>query len=318
MSDKSKIEWLAGGATWNPIRVRTREDIQIETNSGFKIIPAGTWGYHCERVSPGCKICYACLMNGRTLPAWGTGLDYTVANREKVKVYLDEKEILKPLRWKRPRLIFPCSMTDWCADFVRHEMRAEMYGVMRRCSEHRFLCLTKRADKCVETFLNVEPLAHVWLGFSAENQHYFDERWLHMRKLAAAGWNTWCSFEPLLGPINCTVQGEDFVHNALTGGFQCDGKNEPVETRERLQWGVIGGESGRGARPLNLAWARDLITQFRMAELPVFMKQTGNAPISGSAWSGSFPVKVTGKGSDPEEWPAEFRVRQYPEEMRQS
>lgn len=115
MADNTKIEWA--DASWNPIRARVKEPI-AKMRGGELIGIIQPWGYHCERVSPGCKNCYAATMNGRMLPAWGTGLDYTVPNREKVEIFLDEKEMFKPMKWKKPRRIFVCSMTDLFAEFV--------------------------------------------------------------------------------------------------------------------------------------------------------------------------------------------------------
>ncbi len=143
---KTSIEWT--DVSWNPIRARLREDNNMSKDSSlrFKVIPADKWGYHCERVSPGCKNCYACSMNGRTFPAWGTGLDYTVSNREKVEIFLDEKVLLEPLRWKKPRKVFVCSMTDLFAPFVTNAMRDQIFGIMAVCRQHMFQILTKRAE----------------------------------------------------------------------------------------------------------------------------------------------------------------------------
>lgn len=127
----TRISWT--DETWNPIRARLKG--------------SDRWGYHCERISPGCQHCYACTMNGRMLPSWGTGLDYTVPNREKVEIFLDEKELLKPLSWKKSRRVFPCSMTDLFAAFVPDEMIDRMFAVMALTPWHTYQVLTKRADR---------------------------------------------------------------------------------------------------------------------------------------------------------------------------
>lgn len=320
MSANSKIEWLTGadgskGSTWNPIRARLREPIEVARPDGtLRVIQP--WGYHCEHISPGCLNCYAETMNRRMLPAWGTGLKYNVPNREKVEIFLDEAELMKPLRWKKPRSIFPCSMTDWCADFVTDEMRDRMLAVAALCPQHRFLFLTKRADRCAEYFMypyrterilqalfkTVAPWAdnyaigpNLWLGFSAENQLFFDIRWSHMRKLSAAGWNVWCSAEPLLSGIN--------MEAAL---------------KEGLRWCVVGGESGPGARPFNIQWARDIIRQCRDAGVACFVKQLGARPevevivqSDGHGWMRRVVLKDR-KGGDMSEWPEDLRVREVP------
>jgi protein gp37 len=166
---QTTIEWT--GKTWNPIKARTKEDMLVPTKSDpFRVIPAGKVGYHCERISQGCCNCYACTMNGRTLPAWGTGLDYTVPNRDKVEIFLDEKVLMEPLRWKRPTKIFPCSMTDWAADFVTDEMMDRMLAVAALTPWHTYQFLTKRADRLATRLKPGRDAGHgftVWEGAQA-------------------------------------------------------------------------------------------------------------------------------------------------------
>ena len=299
-------------------------------------VPAGKWGYHCERISPGCQHCYASTMNKRMLPAWGTGLDYTVPNREKVEIFLDEHELLKPLRWRKPRRIFVESMSDWCAEFVTDEMRDRVMAVAALCPHHTFLFLTKRADRCAEWALEQDredvidtethnlpgsldetwhynlPLPNVWLGFSAENQQYFDIRWRHMRLLAAAGWNVWCSAEPLLSAIDiCTAlrvrqapeEGDDIYEDRGHG----------------LHWLVVGGESGHGARPCNIGWIRSLVDECRSAGVACFVKQLGAKPYDRIPADAHVPQNELyiwklrhRKGGNITEWPEDLRVREIP------
>lgn len=305
----SKIEWT--GKTWNPIKARHGE----------------RWGYHCEHASEGCRNCYAERMNGRMLPAWGTSLEYTRPNREKVEIFLDEDVLIAPLRWSKPQYVFPCSMTDLFAEFVPDESIDQTFAVMALCPQHTFQVLTKRVDRLLkwvsgdqgETAYHLMservslwddrsadaamdrwhwPLPNVWLGFSAEDQPTFDKRWESMRHLAAAGWMVWCSYEPALGPV-------DFSR-ALAEG---------------LRWVVIGGESGPGARPFDLAWARQGIRQCREAGVPVFVKQMGAHVVGnpeefvGITWSrgpsAAFSLDNR-KGGDMAEWPEDVRVREYP------
>jgi|GEM_PF-4875421 len=107
------------------------------------------------------------------------------------------------------------------------------------------------------------PLKNVLVGFSAENQPWFDKRWPHAERLAKAGWKTWASFEPLLGPIG--------VAQAMPAD----------DDRGALSWAVAGGESGAGYRPCEVEWIADLAEQFKAAEVPLFVKQD----------SGRFPGK---------------------------
>ncbi len=313
---KSSIEWT--GHTWNPIKARLKADAMIPKASGafrFRIVPAGKVGYHCDRISEGCRNCYAEAMNRRTLPAWGTGLDYTVPNRVKVKIYLDEKVLMQPLNWREPRKVFVGSMTDVFADFVTDDMLDRLFAVMAMSERHEYQLLTKRADRMARymasfprqlpilgDFDRKAPVGRgnfplLRLGFSAEDQPNFYARWEHMRKLAAAGWFTWCSYEPALGPLD--------VSDAL-----CVVRN--------LGWLVVGGESGPGARPFNVEWARQVIAQCKAAGVPCFVKQLGAKPIDSKdgilyCVDGCNAVKLADrKGGDMAEWPAGLNVREFP------
>src|SRR5579863_1317613 len=109
MADHSKIEWT--DATWNPLRARDA---------------TGKIGWHCEKVSEACHFCYAEGFNKRL----GTGLEYKPGHRDALEIFLDEKMLTTPLRWKKPRMIFVCSMTDLFADFVTDEMIDRVFAVM--------------------------------------------------------------------------------------------------------------------------------------------------------------------------------------------
>lgn len=145
MSDKSKIEWT--DATWTPIRARCWE-IQDDGSGKERI------GWHCEHASEGCRNCYAEKLNLRL----GTGYEFKPGNLrgrpgyygggiDRPELFLDEKMLLAPLRWKRPRKIFVCSMTDPFADFVADEWLDKMFAVMALCPQHTFQVLTKRAER---------------------------------------------------------------------------------------------------------------------------------------------------------------------------
>lgn len=318
MSDKTSIEWTATvnpdgsvtpGASWNPIRARRRD--------------TGAVGWHCERVSPGCKSCYAAGINKRL----GTGLDYVAPGKYNVEVFLDEKTLMQPLHWKRPRRIFVCSMTDWCGEFVTDQMRDRIMAVAALCPQHQFLFLTKRAKAQREYLLSDEnqasahmeqdalfekltgaatfgtswPLPNCWFGVSCEDQPLADERFPSLCELGEAGWNTMCSLEPLLGPV---VVPERYL--ALGN----------------RAWCVIGGESGHGARPCDIAWIRSIIKQCRAAAVPCFVKQVGanvftdcifrDFPSVDWATPGHSFGLNSRKGGDPAEWPADIRVREWP------
>lgn len=140
MADRSAIEWT--DASWTPIRARN-----VET---------GKVGWHCEHVSEGCRNCYAEGMNKRL----GTGLLFKPGHRAGIEIFLDEKMLLAPLKWRDPRMVFVCSMTDLFADFVPDEMIDKIFAVMALCSgasdansasaqrpQHTFQVLTKRSAR---------------------------------------------------------------------------------------------------------------------------------------------------------------------------
>jgi len=127
MADGTKIEWTE--ATWNPVRARNRE--------------TGRLGWHCTHVSQGCSNCYAEAMN-----RWrGTGLAYKPGHEGDVEIFVDDRILTQPLRWKRSRMIFVCSMTDLFADFVTDEMIDRVIAVMALARRHTFQVLTKRPER---------------------------------------------------------------------------------------------------------------------------------------------------------------------------
>lgn len=307
MSDKTKIEW--SDATWNML-------------------------YGCARVSPGCENCYAekhchrfsgegqrhegLTVLGGTGPRW-TG-----------KIQLAPERLDVPLRWKRPRMIFTNSLSDLFHKDVPFAFIAQVFGVMAAAPQHTFQVLTKRADRMVEFFewLHSEfpgspghgcaffalgvghksikqlaapgvkipwPLPNVWLGVSAENQKYADERISLLMRCPAAV--HWVSAEPLLGPI-------DFIKTSKHWGPA----GERVMKMPRwpgLGWVVVGGESGPGSRRMDPKWARSIRDQCEELRVPWLFKQLG------SVWAKDVPGSDK-KGGNWEVWPQEFRVREYP------
>jgi protein gp37 len=353
MSGNSKIEWT--DKTWNPLRARIREDaVAIAEKKGYgslvqiltatredgsaRVIPGKTWGYHCEAVSPGCSNCYASAMNGRTLPAWGTDLPYDRRSRDLVEVYLDEEELLKALKWKRPRKIFVCSMTDLFAEFVPDKLIRRVFAVMSAAHWHTFQILTKRADR-MRILTPGKPLPNVWLGVSCEDQTTADERIPHLLRTEAAF--RFVSYEPALGRVDF----DSIVHrppldqwtkfrSALTGQDRLSSLPR-IFVGPTLDWIIVGGESGPGARPFNIAWARNVVEQCKVAGVAVFVKQLGPRPYDSRASEAPFewPEGRIGaveafpgaekpfalahllkdrKGGFMAEWPEDLRVRQFP------
>lgn len=329
MGDKTKIEWAE--SSFNPIRARNIETDKI--------------GWYCQRVSGGCLNCYAATMNGRL----GTGVDYAVDQFNKVELFLDEKILQQPLRWKRSRRVFVCSMTDLFADFVPFEWIDKIFAVMALCGQHDFQVLTKRPERMREYMARLSksinplenaarsmgqtfkfewdskthsllswPIRNVWLGVSVEDQKTADQRIPILLQTPAAV--RWVSYEPAISPVNFAAS----VFAERTAGSNIE--------KPRLNWIVVGGESGPRARPFNVEWARDTVKQCGAAGVPCFVKQMGSCltginlegpPYSSPPRREGFLVHWTSnetntfglcdrKGGDWSEWPDDLRVREYP------
>jgi protein gp37 len=332
MGDKTGIQWT--DATWNPLRARHKE--------------TGAEGWACVKVSPGCVNCYAMTLNQTKRWGRGTGEDYTVPALEKVEHYLDPKTLMEPLRWQKPRKVFVCSMTDLFGEWVTDDQLDQVFAVMALSPQHTFQVLTKRPERmrryvsAAETPARVWakmldfpetlsdaaawayhhhgieslgapnisawpwPLPNLWLGVTAEDQEHADVRIPLL--LATPAVVRFVSYEPALGPI-------DFGPARPRLGARAYYANEPG--RPGLGWIIVGGESGPGARPFNIAWARSVVVQGREAGVAVFVKQMGSKPFLTvpdiEAGDPVFDLKLKhNHGGDPYEWPEDLRVRQFP------
>ena len=296
--------------------MKTKIEWADESSQPIKAVDprTGKTGWHCVKIDTACKNCYAATFNMRRLPNGGTGLDY-VATSPAV-TYLDRVELNKWLEWKAPRVVFPCSMTDWCGEFVDQRFSAALIATASMASRHTFLFLTKRPHLCARLLdpanpwrdrfaayckvmglqFRSDPIPNVWLGYSAGTQKTYDEGLPSMQQLARWGWNTWCSCEPML-------EAMDFH----------------LADRHTPQWFVFGGESGPKARPFDVDGCRDAIEQCDWFGRLVFLKQFGRHVVGD--WS-SVPAPVgtperwflkAAKGNDPQEWPADLQGRrEYP------
>lgn len=297
---KTNIEWAqnpdgSAGRTWNVIRARNLE--------------TGGVGHYCEKVSPGCANCYAARMQ----PRFKNKIRYNAADRDKVELFLDEDVLREPLRWRKPQNVFVCSMTDLFGGFVPDEWIDRIFAVMSLTPQHTYDVLTKRAVRayhylgrseaeqderrdaigeaghadheiifsgapdCSEGFHYLDwPLPNVRLGVSVENQDEADKRAPVLLQTPAAG--RWLSCEPLLGPLDLTdinpARDETPDHlDALRGIVRTSYPTKPTEAK--LDWVIVGGESGPGARPMHPDWARSLRDQCQRAGVPFFFKQWG-------------------------------------------
>lgn len=208
----------------------------------------------CSIQSAGCTHCYAMQMAKR-LEAMGMqkyeGLTRRSGNRTVWTgvVRLDEKSLDVPLRWKKPRKIFVNSMSDLFHEQVPENFVWKVWDVMRRTPQHHYQILTKRPDRMAEIVEKIAdvPLSNVWLGTSVEDREVIG-RISDLRKVPAA--IRFISFEPLIGSV---------------GGVDLDG----------IHWAIVGGESGRLARPIKEAWIDEIHEQCVDQSVAFFFKQWG-------------------------------------------
>jgi protein gp37 len=214
----------------------------MATNSAIEWTES-TWNpvTGCTKVSPGCVHCYAERMAKR-LRAMGQA-NYS----DGFKVTMHDHAVKLPLTWKKPRTVFVNSMSDLFHKAIPVEFIQRVFDVMRRASWHQYQLLTKRSERLLELDPNLEWLPNIWMGVSVENEKY-TYRIDHLRQTHAH--TKFLSLEPLLGPL---------PDLDLTG----------------IDWAIVGGESGPGARPMKPEWATEIRDQCRMAQVPFFFKQWG-------------------------------------------
>ncbi len=195
----------------------------------------------CTKISPGCKHCYAERLAKR-LKAMGQP---NYANG--FKVTLHPHTLPAPLKWAKPQMVFVNSMSDLFHDEVPEDFIIKVFQVMRTAGQHRFQVLTKRAERLAGLAPRLPWAANIWQGVTVENADYA-YRIDQLRRVKASV--KFLSLEPLLGPM-------------------------PRLKLKGIDWVIVGGESGPGARPMAEEWALDLRDQCLAARVPFFFKQWG-------------------------------------------
>lgn len=238
MAANSTIEWTE--STWNPVT-------------------------GCDKVSAGCKNCYAERMAGR-LQAMGQA-NY----RNGFTLTLQPQMLDLPLRWKRSQTIFVNSMSDLFHDDVPLEYILRVFDVMNAAHWHRFQVLTKRSRRLSELDHLLDWPPNVWMGVSVEDERVAS-RALDLRATGAK--TKFLSLEPLLGPL-------------------------PNLDLRSIDWVIVGGESGPGARPIDASWVLDIRDRCLEAGVAFFFKQWGGVhkkrtgrELEGRTWD-QLPVGST-------------------------
>lgn len=195
----------------------------------------------CTKISAGCKYCYAEVMTRRLM---AMGID---KYKDGFAVRTHEDSLMTPFEWKKPKVVFVNSMSDLFHSDVPVEFIKKVFHVMNNTPQHTYQVLTKRADRLFEIHEQLNWTNNIWMGVSVE-----DERVTHridfLRQTNAAV--KFLSCEPLIGPLmNLNLSGID--------------------------WVIVGGESGRKARPMEEWWVWDIKQQCQEQEVLFFFKQWG-------------------------------------------
>jgi protein gp37 len=211
---QSSIEWTE--MTWNP-----------------------TTG--CNKISAGCKYCYAEVMTRRLM---AMGIE-KYKDGFKIRTHVDSLNI--PYTWKKPKVVFVNSMSDLFHPQVPIEFIKEVFAVMNDNPQHVFQVLTKRGDRLFEIHKQLKWTHNIWMGVSVEDNRVTD-RIDFLRKIGAKV--KFLSCEPLIGPL-------------------------PKMNLKKIDWVIVGGESGRTPRPMDADWVLDIQNQCSKNKVAFFFKQWG-------------------------------------------
>lgn len=194
------IEWTHApgfkGQTWNPVRARNKE--------------TGGVGHFCVHVSPGCENCYAERMQRR----FKNPVRYAAQDREKVDIYLDDDVLTKPLGWRKPRMVFVCSMTDLFGDWVETEWLDKIFAVMALCPQHTFQVLTKRPER---------------MGSYISDPYGPDRIYIELKSLAETYVDVFCDWL-------VTSSGAQRQHDETISALLYDKQPRIIATKKILGW----------------------------------------------------------------------------------
>lgn len=245
--NRSKIEWTE--ETWNP-----------------------TTG--CNKVSPGCKFCYAEVMANRLkamrAPGYENGFEFTIM----------PERLEQPLRKKKPTKYFVNSMSDLFHEGMPKWFLDKIMGVIDLTPQHIYQILTKREDAMFDYFQSRRVPENIWLGVSVEDKKYGVPRIDKLRNINAS--IKFLSIEPLL---------EDIGEVDLTG----------------IDWVIVGGESGASARPMKEEWALNVKKQCEEQEVAFFFKQWGTWGADGVKRSKKSNGRIL-EGKEWNEYPEEVLI----------
>jgi protein gp37 len=248
----TKIEWAH--ETWNPIT-------------------------GCTPISEGCQNCYAKRMAKRLAGRYGYPKD------DPFQVTFHPDRLNEPFKWRKPRMVFVCSMGDLFHKDVPAGWIYDVFQVMEKCPQHTFMILTKRPARMehmimgVVTGMGIEHRKHIWLGVTAENQQRADERTPILLQITAAV--RFISVEPMLGPIALNwLQGDEMPTP------DCFGRRRAINGFDGIDWVICGAETGPRKRSMKMSWAELLRNQCMFYGIPFFFKKNsyGGRDLAGKIW----------------------------------
>lgn len=214
MAEKSKIEWTE--STWNPVT-------------------------GCTKISEGCLNCYAERMAYR-LQSMGQD-----KYKNGFKVTEHPENLEEPLKWRKPQIIFVCSMSDLFHKKVSDDYIKQVFRTMNRAHWHTFQVLTKRSKRLVHLAHELEWARNIWMGVTVESQKY-KRRISDLAKTPAH--IKYLSIEPMISEI------------------------KPISLKG-IDWVIVGGESGPGSRPMEENWVISIRDKCVKSNVPFFFKQWG-------------------------------------------
>jgi protein gp37 len=261
----TKIEWTQ--KTWNPI-------------------------IGCSKISPGCQNCYAERMARRLACIGVEQYDYVLSktienkmqfhpNKWNGRTVFVESALEKPLHWKKPSMIFVCSMGDLFHQSVSDEWILSVFNIIKMCSYHTFQVLTKRPERMKEFYRKHWPVIskdgndipdNLWLGVTAENQEMATKRIPILLSIPAAV--RFVSVEPMLATMNLTPYLPEPDPNIWPYESQAEYIARIArDDKSKLDWVIVGAETGPGRRLSELEWIVDICMDCEEAGTPVFIKK---------------------------------------------
>lgn len=282
-------------------------------------IPWAEWVWNpiagCQKISPGCDNCYAARLASTRLAHQKDYAGLALNGEWSGKVRSLPHKLDEPLHHRKPATIFTCSMSDLFQKNIPFEFIDRVFAIMGLASWHTFIILTKRAERMRDYILSRceplsanwqlnailtnadsksstpklnKPLPNVWLGVTVESDRHYNR--IDYLLLQTPATKRFISYEPALGPVNnideylnirrivCQQKYQEKAY--ISGDDLCV---EPKQPREfsRIDWVIVGGETGPGARECREEWVQAVYDQCQTAGVPFFFKSHGSKWTSG-------------------------------------